>query len=172
MKGFRRPAPPPGTIINRPDLQTLAQRLGGYTVNFFGWALYLYLWLPLITLVVWWLDIGFVYEQMVDQEGLDALANVARWYLLIFGLLAASYLGWARYNQWRFRGRERRNPRPAPPLAKIAEDFGVPLKVLQQWRTQRRVVIHLDEGARVTPSPVMLARLRADRDDVSQVVQR
>lgn len=158
---MRRAPPAPGVIIERPDLQSLSQRFGFFTLTFLGWVIYGYLWLPLITLIAWQLDLGLSYERMVVEEGYRALAAVGRVYLIIFSALAGVYLAWAQYNLWRFRGRERRLGRPPCTLEEVAGDYNVPTAVLRQWLQSRRMVVHLDENGAVVPSARVVGLMAA-----------
>ncbi|WP_225767403.1 poly-beta-1,6-N-acetyl-D-glucosamine biosynthesis protein PgaD [Inquilinus sp. Marseille-Q2685] len=71
-------------------------------------------------------------------------------YLIIAAVNAAILLGWAFYNQWRFRGRDRRRAAPSLSDAQMAPPFAVPAGLLGRMRAGRRLVIHHDAAGTIT----------------------
>ncbi len=112
MKG-RRPsiqAPEgadPVVIIDRPELQARWRRTVYSTITLVAWAAWMYLWLPAITLVAWFLGYRrFVGEIVAPDGGIILRATLV--YLLIIGAMGLILILWSRYNVFRFRGKTRR----------------------------------------------------------------
>jgi len=134
-------------IIERPDLQSRPQRMVSAALTAVFWALWLYLWLPVVALLGWAFGFSRFYDEMVRREGYKPLAELLGWYGLAIGLLAGSLVCWAIYNLLRFRGRERRTARPLVRVAQIAEDAGVDADTLLLWQRARVLsVMHDDDG--------------------------
>jgi len=147
--------PGPGTasprplIIERPDLQSRSQRLISTTLTAFFWALWIYLWLPAVALLGWWLGATRFYEEMVRLEGYKPLVELLGWYALCIAALAGSLICWAVYNLVRFRGRERRKARPLVRVAQVAEHVGVEPDTLLVWQRARILRVMHDEAGRI-----------------------
>lgn len=146
-------------IIERPDLQTLAQRFGSMTLTFGFWVLYLYLWLPGISALAWLVEGGLFYEHMIERRGYVAIGRVLGAYLSVIGITSGLFLAWARLNQFRFRGEERRARVATVSAFELGRSFGVPPRIVHAWQQSRRVVVHFDDEGRIVPSPQVLARL-------------
>ncbi|MCM5571527.1 poly-beta-1,6-N-acetyl-D-glucosamine biosynthesis protein PgaD [Burkholderiaceae bacterium FT117] len=153
--------PRPGTasprplIIERPDLQSRPQRVASATLTAFFWALWVYLWLPVLALVGWWFGATRFYDEMVRQEGYRPLVEMLGWYAICIGLLAGSLILWALYNLGRFRGRERRKARPVVLVSQVAARAGLDADQLLAWHRARILhVTHDDDGRIVSVTPV------------------
>ncbi|HYL31546.1 MAG TPA: poly-beta-1,6-N-acetyl-D-glucosamine biosynthesis protein PgaD [Stellaceae bacterium] len=72
--------------------------------------------------------------------GLDAV---------VIGINAALLIGWALYNQVRFRGRERRKPVPAVSPKDLAEMYGFPVSAIKAWQAASIVRARLAENGRL-----------------------
>ena len=103
----RRPRRP--LIIERPDLQSPAQRLVSGLLTVLFWGLWIYVWLPVAGVLGWWFGVSTAYEQMVELDGWRAVVELAAWYGLAIAVFAGSLIAWALYNRIRFRGVERRS---------------------------------------------------------------
>ncbi|MGH9893214.1 MAG: poly-beta-1,6-N-acetyl-D-glucosamine biosynthesis protein PgaD [bacterium] len=140
----------PSLVIDRPELQARGQRYGYAAITLIFWFVYLYLWQPLIGLVLWAFGLGLAYHEMVGQGGYLGLVRLLGVYGLIILVLAVVYLGWALINYYRFRGVERRNAQTIVSLQESAEFFGVEPEELSAWRAQRSLVLRHDEHGNVT----------------------
>ena len=80
-------------IIDRPGLQTARQRLlfGSMTIAF--WALWIYLWLPILALIGWALGFKIAYYEMVVKNGYVGLLHLLGFYATIVLCLGAVFFG-------------------------------------------------------------------------------
>ncbi|MCI0511077.1 poly-beta-1,6-N-acetyl-D-glucosamine biosynthesis protein PgaD [Chromohalobacter marismortui] len=110
-------------IIQRPDLQSRRQRGVFALLSGLGWMLWLYLFLPLSTLLGW--AFGSVrFEAYVIDSHEHSWASLSI-YAVTVGLAGMALLLWAFYNYRRFRHADRRRP-PAPlTTERLATSFGV-----------------------------------------------
>ena len=95
-------------IIKRPNLQTLRQKYTNTIVTLAFWALWFYLWIPLISLVAWLFGIEIFYEEFILMEGYHLLLSLFFRYGMVTLLISICLLGWAFYNQLRYRRKDRR----------------------------------------------------------------
>ena len=136
-------------IIERSELQSKNQKIvyGVITLGF--WALWLYLCLPLLSLLAWALGFNLLYKQMVLYGGYEGLLRVLGFYLLIIAILGGSLLLWAFYNYFRFRGMERRRASKAVDLDRKSTRLGLKPNHLMQWQKSKRLVIHYGPCCRI-----------------------
>lgn len=136
-------------IINLPQRQGRARRTFFQMLTAMAWVAYLYLWLPLLTLLAWAVGMRTAYGLMYQRT--DA---VEPFLLLALPLIAAIcgivLLGWAEYNRARFGGEERRQPMPAIGDPEVALVLGADAATADTLRGNRIVVLTLDEHARPT----------------------
>lgn len=134
-------------IITRPQRPPPARAHTVYGVMTVGaWMLYLYLWLPLITLVAWALGLRSAYVELYLRK--HSFEPRILLVLLVVGIVATVLLiGWAEYNRRRFHGRERRTAVSDVTPAEVAEGLGVPERLRQDLTDGRFTVLRMgDEG--------------------------
>jgi biofilm PGA synthesis protein PgaD len=137
-----------GFVIQNERRRTPAQRALWSLVTLIAWMLWLYLWLPLITLIAWlaglrtaWVELSA--ESYAHQTS-DLLAILG--HALVCGLVFA---GWAYYNQARFAHRTRRRQGPAAVvLIEEAMALDVDPHEAQAMRGQRHSTLVFDRNAR------------------------
>jgi biofilm PGA synthesis protein PgaD len=136
-------------IIERPDLQTRHQRTlyGALTMAF--WALWIYLWVPLLALLAWLLGIQQAYQYMVTQEGYHELAHVLSIYALVIAALGGTLVIWATYNILRFRGIDKRAARPRVSEADIGFDLDHDESSVGRWQRERLLMVRYDDAGRI-----------------------
>lgn len=131
-------------IIDRPELQSKGKRaiFGVLTAGL--WSFYLYLLLPLASLLAWWLGFAVVYEEMVMRSGWQALLELIGVYSVIVLAMGMVQVGWALINWLRFYGRRDRRREP-PPV--VSPEFAEPLFLMDTgefpaWMNAKRLVVH------------------------------
>lgn len=131
-------------IIDRPELQSKGKRaiFGVLTAGL--WTFYLYLLLPLASLLAWWLGFVVVYEEMVMRRGWEALLELIGVYGAIVLAMGLAQVGWALTNWLRFYGRRDRR-RERPPV--MSPEFTEPLFLMDTgefpaWMNAKRLVVH------------------------------
>src|SRR5271168_4515967 len=146
-------------IIDRPDLQTARQRVLFGSMTVFFWAIWIYLWLPILALIGWTLGFRIAYEQMVVLNGYTGLLHLLKYYLAVIFCLAATLLCWAYYNFWRFRGVNRRAHAVSVGIPMLSQRYHVAQQTLESWTGARRLVLHHDaegklilDGTKIQPS--------------------
>jgi biofilm PGA synthesis protein PgaD len=137
-------------IINRPELQSPLQRVTTRGITLVFWVIWIYLWLPLISLVAWWVGIQLFREHMLDNDGYQALFDDMHRYALVIVSIAVVLIGWARYNLLRFRDKGNRKTSKHVDPAIQAQYFKVEVQQLEQWRAAKRLVIHHDDRGDIT----------------------
>lgn len=108
-------------IISNPNSQTRFQRtlFGALTVAL--WALWIYLWLPVLTGVFWIIGIRAAYREIFGGPRGISLASLG-WVLLI-ATAAVTY--WSAYNMIRYGQSTRRSRTREVSKKAVAESFGI-----------------------------------------------
>lgn len=133
-------------IIDRPELQSPLQRATTRGITLVFWIFWIYLWLPLISLLAWVVGIRLFQLNLLENEGYLVLVQNSSAYGTVIALIALVLIVWARYNLYRFRSRETRRDSPPVPLATLAENFNIAAHDLAAWQQARRLVLHHDRN--------------------------
>lgn len=137
-------------IIDAPERQTPWQRVvfGALTLAF--WAAWVYLWLPLITLLGWFGWAQRFVDVMVVQRGAATLLDLLLWYALIALVLCGALILWAVVEWTRFRDSKRRHQSPVPVSAlELAAKLRASPTEMERILRSRRLVVHHNERGRI-----------------------
>lgn len=132
-------------LIQKPGAQRALPRTMWGVVTGAFWLAYLYLWTPLVTLLMWLLGIRsvaselYLREHQVDPFLMLALPATA-------GVVVVLLLVWAEYNRWRFAadGSERRGQQREVPLDEVARGLGADPQIALALNAGRVSVLHMD----------------------------
>lgn len=143
---FQRPL-----VIERPELQNGVQRWSyrGLTVMF--WVLWLYLFMPLLSVLAWAAGMMVVYEVMVQNLALSELWHLLKVYGTGIGFLLVVYLGYAFSGFLRFRNVERRKLAPAIAPEQLAQSHNLDMATLKSLQTQQTQVLSPELLERMFP---------------------
>lgn len=136
-------------IIDRPELVPPAGRNLARLITFGFWMLWVYLWLPVVSLLAWWFGYDLFYQEMVVRGGAHWLLRQLDDYLLWIGLLCGGLVAWATYNWLRFRGVTRRQRVPGLTEAELARYFGLTVDEVRVYRTSQFLRVHFDGYGRI-----------------------
>ena len=109
------------------------------------WGIYIYLWIPLITLAAWLLGFERFYAIMITYGGYEVVLELLDWYSLTLILISMCIVSWSAINYYRFHSKERRYAAPETKAREISEFFGVSETEVERIRKSRRLLIELDE---------------------------
>lgn len=148
--------------IQAPELLTRSRRTGDTMVTGVMWIVYMYLWVPLISLAAWLLGYEFAYDAMVRAGGAAALRDVLWWYGVVITLIFVAVASWSASNRRRFRDRNRRRASGLVGDEQLRETFGVSTADLECLRYGRVVEVTFGEHAelsQISESTAPAARL-------------
>ena len=132
-------------IIDRPGLQSSSQRMIYPVITFAFWLLWIYIWLPLVSLVAWGFGVQLFYDEMILESGLEAFTELAGTYGVVIVLMGASLISWALYNWKRFVNKERRSDVFSLTRKDLAEYFEVNADEIASWHDSKSLVVHHNE---------------------------
>jgi biofilm PGA synthesis protein PgaD len=143
-------------IISHPERQSGAQHTMFSALTLSVWVLWLYLWLPLITTILWMVGIRWAYIQVFRGS-----RGVSLWIILWILIAAAVILGcWSSYNHFRYAKKTQRRQVEALAKSSIGMSFGISSATLSVLLRERRLNLYFDDAEQ-------LVRVVAVSDDPS-----
>ena len=145
-------------IFTDPSLAPLRQRFGWALVTAFFWVAWIYLWLPLVTLLFWMLGIkSFYYLNILGgpNKNVTELAKLGVIYVCVIVALGGALLLWARLEFLRFRNVNRRTPPVPASVADLAQYALQEPSSIEKWQRGRRLLVHHDEHGQVVDVDVL-----------------
>jgi biofilm PGA synthesis protein PgaD len=147
-------------IIDRPALVPLSRRVGWGLVTLFFWAVWVYLWMPLVTLAAWSFGLYRVYSEFRWEAEVMELKRLAVLYLIVACALGGSLLLWAFTEYMRFRNSSRRSMPQAAAMRELAAVARLQEDEVLAWQVSRCVTAHHDEqGLLIGVDSIAEARL-------------
>lgn len=136
---------PEDVIIDQPTAMRLPHRLTNIGLTMVFWGLLLWLWQPLLTLGLWYINSMITYDHMVVLGGWRPFIETSLVYMGVVSLQCGALIGWARLQQWRFRGKEKRG-RPAElDNNSVAKWFGTHPFARRHWMRLRTMNVYFNE---------------------------
>lgn len=132
-------------IIENSKLQSKTQRSAWLGVTLVLWFAYVYLWLPLISLVAWWFGYQTFKYHMITLNGIVGFRDLLLIYLVVIILLGGLLLCWAKLEQFRFKGKARRNGTIPVSNFALASYFKVAETTLTQMQAKKVVRINFNK---------------------------
>ena len=136
-------------IINRPELQSLRQRLGSWFIAVLSWTLWLYFLLPLFTLGGWLLGVKEWSDEIRWFGGYKSLLDLLILYVSIIGVIGLIWLFWSFCLSWLHTHRTLKT-RSAIDTQQLATAFNVDESSLTEARQQQKLTVYFDENAGIT----------------------
>ncbi|MBC7804032.1 MAG: poly-beta-1,6-N-acetyl-D-glucosamine biosynthesis protein PgaD [Candidatus Parcubacteria bacterium] len=134
-------------IIDRADLQTWQHKSISAGLTLVFWALWFYLWLPLLALIAWLIGLQQAYKYMIVLGGYHDVLRLLGIYSVVILLLGGSLYAWATYNILRYGKLAKRSGSVPPSLEQVARHFRQGPMSVSGWRQARRLLVtHDDKG--------------------------
>jgi biofilm PGA synthesis protein PgaD len=139
----------------RPWKQTDLQRAAEFTITTLFWLAWLYLIMPLVSLLLWMVGVQLFVDEMITGGGLQALIEELLHYgLVVLGMLVVTLI-WINWNLRHYGGHNKRTHQPLPvSLDELAADSGLPPTEITEIQKARRLLITFDDR----DHPVIRAR--------------
>ena len=134
-------------IIYHPERQSGAQRTLFGVLTFAIWLIWFYLWLPLITAILWAVGIRYAYIQVFAGARGVGLESVGVVTVVAIGVV----IYWSNYNRIRYAESTRRRRAETVSKAVIGEKFGISNPAtMSLLLNQRRLKLYFDESGLLT----------------------
>jgi biofilm PGA synthesis protein PgaD len=137
-------------IIDKPHLQNHYARYWWGMVTFIFWAVYVYLWMPLITLFAWWIGVKLFHINFIQQDGAAALLDNLALYALIILLISTTLILWAYIEQLRFKGKHRRQTGNTVTVQQVADKYKINEHKLARIRKKKVLEVHFSNQGEIS----------------------
>lgn len=129
-------------IIYHPEWQSTTQRLTSGTLTVIAWTVWMYLWTPFISAVLWVVGIHLVYTQLIQGLSMRSVCFI----MLIVLLCSIIVASWASYNYMRFAQKTSRLRVQVVPPQIVGKAFGVSdAAILCLLLQERRIELCFDQ---------------------------
>jgi len=145
---------PKEVIIDKPQALDGAIKLRDSVITVTFWAVFIYLFRPLLSLLLWMLFGIHIFNPKVFNVALLAQAeNFVAQNILAITAFAIIFVSWALYNQITYGRLRRRKKISDIKDEDIARSFGIDVETLQEWRRSRRLLLDVvQEGQSIRVS--------------------
>jgi biofilm PGA synthesis protein PgaD len=131
-------------IINRSTSVPISMRLGWGLVTLIFWAVWIYLWMPLVTLIAWGFGFFRAYTEFRLEVEVMELTRLVMIYLTIASAFGGSLLLWAFSEYMRFRHKNRRAMPQSVEPHELAGYANLATDELVVWQSSRCMTAHHD----------------------------
>ena len=128
--------------IDRPEY--VRNKTAGYGLFALGWMLWMWLFLPLLTLLFWWLGGNVAYDQLIVDAISKRPLNIFHLMGMI-GVFILSLFIWASYNWYRFYDNEKRSFPIHVESSGIARSFNVNISDIERLKLAENMTLHYSE---------------------------
>jgi len=127
----------------QPDLQRVAE----FTLTTLFWLAWLYLIMPLVSLLLWMLGVELFMDVMITRGGYQALLEeLVHYSMVVLGMLAVT-LVWVNWNLRHYGQHNKRTLQPQPvSIKELATDSGLSRKEITGMQTARYLLITFDDS--------------------------
>ena len=135
---------PESHIIDKPSLKSVIRKGVETGVTLLAWFVWVYMLLPLVTLVMWFIGLRLIFIEQFKLSTLSGMLSVTTYYIAIIALIWFVFLLWSVYNRRKFRGRDSR--KHAAPVSDddLASYFKVPDADLEAVKQSARVSVSFE----------------------------
>lgn len=134
--------------IDRPDLQGKRQRGLLGLLNLIGWMIWVYLFVPLFTLLAWLFGYYRVDHYVIHDAQNDALEQLEILLVMII-FMNLALLAWAMYNYLRFYDNERRSKAANVSNSQIAHFYELDTAQVEAAQQQQLLTFYYDDHGKI-----------------------
>lgn len=132
-------------IIEQSSSLPVHYRIGWGCVTAAFWGVWLYLWMPLVTVAAWSFGFYQAQQHLQWEQAPGELKRLLMFYAVIAAALGGALLLWAAAEYMRFRNRNRRRASPPASTQDLARHACLPAESLAAWQRLRCVTAYHDE---------------------------
>ena len=134
-------------IVDTPKLKSFLRDTTEWSFTTLVWAVWLYLLLPLLNIMLWLLGFRYFHMEIFEKAGYEQLLNLLGkmgWVVLIVFLTLRL---WGYYNYMRFGKKDRRKSAPPTTVEQLSEFFHVPPEQIAELQSRKEVVWPLQQDS-------------------------
>ena len=126
-------------IRDHPGLRSFLRNITEMTFTTFVWAIWVYLFLPVINIILWIFGLRFINFAVIEQVGYKELVGLLvkmGWAVLIVFLV---FHLWGYYNYRRFGRKSRRKSSASVTLEDLAAHYRIPADNIKRLQEQKEI---------------------------------
>jgi len=126
-------------IRDNPGLRSFLRSITEMTFTTFVWAIWVYLFLPVINIILWIFGFRFINFAVIEQVGYKELVGLLvkmGWAVLIVFLV---FHLWGYYNYRRFGRKSRRKASASVTLEELAAHYRIPADKIKRLQEQKEI---------------------------------
>jgi biofilm PGA synthesis protein PgaD len=126
-------------IIDNTKLKSFLRNVSEWSFTTLVWALWLYLFLPLLNIILWLLGIRFFYVEVIEKAGYLQLLNLFTkmgWSILVVFIVLRF---WGYYNYFRFGKKDRRKFVSSTTVEQLSGVFNLPPEKIVELQSKKEV---------------------------------
>jgi poly-beta-1,6-N-acetyl-D-glucosamine biosynthesis protein PgaD len=128
------------TVRDNPGLRSFLRNVTETTFTGFVWAIWIYLFLPVINIALWIFGFGFMNLSVIEQIGykelIDLLVKMGWAVFVVFVIFQV----WGYYNYIRFGKKSRRKSSAPVKLEQLAEHYRIPVDEIRRLQQKKEIV--------------------------------
>ena len=132
-------------IIDKPDFKSTGRKLSEMSITTFIWLLWLWLFLPVVNILLWMVGAETFYHTLIVDTGYIDFFTLARRMGLTVIMVFIIMRAWGYYNYWRFGRRNKRKNLPDATPAKISEIFRLSPDEIVTLQASKEVTFSFNE---------------------------
>ena len=138
--------PPHSEIIVQDEVKSPLRRVVEDTITVVCWGVYLYLLLPMFTLVLWIFGIQTIFDQIIGERGYEELIRLLENGGITTLVILLLISGWTYYNYLWFmrRGERRGNQVRISSDVEMSAMLETDITAMEEIRNARRLEIRVD----------------------------
>ena len=149
----------PGPHQSRESILRLAAEFAATTIF---WGVWLYVIMPLVSLLLWFAGVQVFVEQMITLGGYEAFLEKLTTYGLVVFVIMLSTFAWVTWNLRHYGRHNIRTHQFAPvTLAETADVAGLDTAAAEQLQRMPRMTLAFDAQNRLLP--LVVETVRSDR---------
>jgi biofilm PGA synthesis protein PgaD len=147
-------------IIYHPERQSPKQRFTTQTLKAIALAIWLYIWIPLLSTILWVMGVHVTYTHLVRAP------EHKSWLLILIIMMTCNVVvsSWSIYNYTRFAGKNRRRGSAPVSHETVGKSFGVSdPETLSLLLHERRLNLHFDNAGMLVHVEPLVAEDKAEQ---------
>lgn len=132
-------------IVDQPEAKSKVRLFSEWTFTAVLWSVYVYLFMPIITFILWAFGIKILYHELIEQAGFYDFLNVLKGGGEVALIIILVFFTWSYYNYLMFRIRgERRNKQVL--LAQddeLAKAYNIDPDLLREAKNHYRFIVNV-----------------------------
>lgn len=129
--------------IDQPDY--VRNKTAGYGLHILGWMVWVGLFLPLLTLLLWWFQGVTILDQLIfNIQPRNSIISISHLVLMIV-ILSGVFMLWICYDWIRFIGGKRSQPTSVVSVDELSKSFIIPVQTLTDMQQQKMQTLHFDD---------------------------